>query len=211
MNIYASIAICFIPLAAVFICFVLLVPGFKTRWGLLACLFGLLAVIPIATLQFGIEKINLIEATSLGIVLLEALVLNGLIEESLKMGLLFVLPSKDIVLSAFFSYAILSGLSVGCFESVIYLISGYENIGLRMITAVIIHASCTGLGGLFVYSIRNKKVHVMPFIYAVLFHGIYNYFAGFNTGIKYFSFAVILFALIECRIWYRNCLDSSIK
>ena len=211
MNIYASIAICFIPLAATFVCFALLVPEFKIRWGLLSCFLGLLAVIPIAAIQFILERIPFFEATSLGIVLLEALILNGLVEEAIKMGLLALLPAKKFELPAFFSYALLSGLAVGCFESVIYLISGYENIGLRMITAVIIHTACAGLSGLFIYSIRTERKHIMPFVYAILFHGIYNYFEGFTTAIHYFSIAVILFALIECRIWYRNLSDSSIE
>ena len=208
---YASVAVCFIPLVAVFICFVLLVPEFKTKWGLLACLLGLLAVIPIAAFQFLIDTYKLLPATSLGLVLLEALILNGLIEESLKMGLLFIMPAKKINLPSFFACALLAGLAVGCFESVIYLISGYENIGLRMVTAVVVHTSCSGLSGLFVYSVHRKPIHVMPFIYAVVLHGIYNYFAGFTTAIRYFSIAVILFTLIECRIWYKNMSESSIK
>lgn len=211
MNMYASVAVCFIPLVAIFICFVLLVPEFKTKWGLLACLLGLLAVIPIAAFQFLIDTYKLLPATSLGLVLLEALILNGLIEESLKMGLLFIMPAKKINLPSFFACALLAGLAVGCFESVIYLISGYENIGLRMVTAVVVHTSCSGLSGLFVYSVRRKSTHVMPFIYAVVLHGIYNYFAGFTTAIRYFSIAVILFTLIECRIWYKNMSESSIK
>src|SRR5574344_1814122 len=187
MNMYASVAVCFIPLVAVFICFVLLVPEFKTKWGLLACLLGLLAVIPIAAFQFLIDTYKLLPATSLGLVLLEALILNGLIEESLKMGLLFVMPAKKINLPSFFACALLAGLAVGCFESVIYLISGYENISLRMVTAVIIHTACSGLSGLFVYSVHQNKArvasspssnatapsaHIMPFIYAISYQQI---------------------------------------
>lgn len=211
MNIVASIAICFIPLIAVFICFAILIKKFKTSWGLLSCLLGLISIIPIAAVQLFLDKSQLIKVTSLGAVLLEDLVLNGIVEESIKMGLLFILPAKKTNLKTFFVYSILCGLSVGCFESLIYLISGYENIGLRMITAVVIHLTCTGLCGLFVYSVRNKIVHVKPLIIAILFHGVYNYFAGFSSSIKYFSYAVILFAIIECRLCYKTLQESSIK
>lgn|SRR5574344_168598 len=255
MNIFASVAICFIPLVAFFICVKLLVPQVKISWGLISCLLGLCAVIPIAAIQLFLDKIKFFTTTSLASVLLQALVLNGLIEETIKMLLLFILPAKKIGLSeeprkylpAFFTYALLSGLSVASFESLIYVISGYQNIGLRMATAVVIHTCCAGLSGLFVFSTHLKKMatskttsskkqsapaakskrtakksandtvslsprlRVIAYIFAVLLHGVYNYFAGFNTSIKYFSFAVILFALIECRVQYKAISDSSIK
>lgn len=211
MNIYASIAVCFIPLITVFVCLVLLVDNFQIKWGLLSCLLGLFAVVPIAAIQFGVQHLSFFQVETLDAVLIQALIINGLIEESIKMGLLFVLPAKKMNFIPFFACAFLCGLSVGCFESVIYLISGYENIGLRMITAVVIHTCCAGLSGAFVWSVRSKKVHCMPFIFAVISHGVYNYFAGFPSGIRYFSVAVILFALIECRVWYKNCTDSSIR
>jgi RsiW-degrading membrane proteinase PrsW (M82 family) len=243
MNIYASLAICFIPLIAIFVCMKLLLPSFKINYGLISCLLGLLAVIPIAAIQFFIENKNLFSVTTLGSVLLQAIVINGFVEETIKMSLLFILPSKT-ELPSFFSYSLLSGLAVACFESLIYLISGYENIGLRMVTAVVIHTCCAGLSGLFVFSIRHKKtsaknssakkqpkletkskrtakkvtdsstpssIRIIAYIFAVLLHGVYNYFAGFNTGIKYFSIAAILFALIECRVQYKAVSDSSIK
>lgn len=204
MNIIVSVAVCFIPLIAFFICLAILIPGFKFSKGLFSCVLGLISVIPIAAIQFILDKNNLFSAATLGAVLLESLILNGLIEESIKMGLLFLIPHKDAELKDFFAYSLLCGLSVGCFESVIYLISGYENIGLRMVTAVIIHVTCSGLSGLFVYSAKTKKIQCMPFLLSILIHGIYNYFAGFSSTLKFFSIAVILFALIECRLRYTN-------
>lgn len=213
MNIFVSIAFCFIPLIAFFICLILLSKHFNFFKGLFACLIGLFSVVPIAAIQFVLDANHLFSATSLGAVLLESIILNGLIEEAIKMGLLFLVPHKKVQLSEFFCYSLLCGLSVGCFESVIYLISGYEHVGLRLITAVIIHLACTGLGGLFVYSIKNKSViqglKITPFMLAVVIHGIYNYFAGFSGPIKYFSFGVILFALIECRICYKRLSEPA--
>lgn len=207
MNVVIPILLCFIPLVAFFVCLKLLMPCFKIFKGLIACLLGLFSVIPIAAFQFLLDAQHLFTASSLLTVLVQSLVLNGLIEEAIKMGLLFIVPAKDMELKEFFAYSLLCGLAVGCFESVIYLISGYENVGLRMITAVIIHVTCTGLSGLFVYSVKYKCRKVLPFVLAVLIHGIYNYFAGFSGGIQYFSFIVILFAVIECRVRYKSILE----
>lgn len=207
MNFIIPIVFCFIPLIAFFICLKLLLSGFKFLKGLIACLLGLFSVIPIAAFQFLLDAQHVFSASTLLTVLLQSIILNGLIEESIKMGLLFIIPSKDMELKEYFAYSLLCGLSVGCFESVIYLISGYENVGLRMITAVIIHVTCTGLSGLFVYSVKNKCRKFLPFLLAVLIHGVYNYFAGFSGGMQYFSFVVILFAVIECRVRYKSILE----
>lgn len=199
MNIYASVAVCFIPLVAVSICLALLIKGLKIRHILLSALLGLLAVIPIAALQMAVDHISFFSAETLASVLIHSLVINGLIEESIKMCLLFFLPAKKYDIWKFLFCAMLSGLALGCFESVIYLVSGYENIGLRLVTAVMLHTACAGLGGLFVWSVRNTKAKLTPFIFAVILHGIYNYFAGFNSGIRWFSLVIILLAFIECR------------
>jgi hypothetical protein len=69
MNLYASIAICFIPLVALTLCLILLVREVKVVHVLLSALLGLLTVIPIALLQMLVERIPLFEAQTLGAVL----------------------------------------------------------------------------------------------------------------------------------------------
>ena len=71
-------------------------------------------------------------------------------------------------------------------------------------TAVVLHALCAGLSGIFVWSVKQKKRNILPYAFAVIFHGLYNYFAGFKMNVPffYFSFAVLAFALIECRVRY---------
>ena len=105
----------------------------------------------------------------------------------------------------------LSGLALGCFESVIYLVSGYENIGLRLVTAVMLHTACAGLGGIFVWSVKNKRTKVLPFIFAIILHGVYNYFAGFSTSIRWFSIVIIVLAFIECRSQAVSVSSEDIK
>lgn len=209
MNVYAGFALCFIPLVVLFISFCLLVPQYKTLHGLFACLLGLLCVAPIAVLQFVVESVPFFNATSLALLFLRAVVINGLIEETIKMLIMFLLPKKTVALPAFFANALLCGFALGCFESAIYVISGYHHIELRLFTAVVVHASCAALSGLFVFSLHAKRSKILPFVYAVFFHGVYNYFAGFSTNIKWFSLVVIALSLLECRIQYRAFFEQS--
>ena len=132
-----------------------------------SCILGLIAVVPIAALQFLLDSRNIFSASSPASILVSALILNGLTEETIKMALLSAMPAKQMKPAAFCRYSILSGLTLACFETLIYLISGYENIRLRMFTAVLIHVACAVLDGLFAFSLKHKKADVSPFIYAV--------------------------------------------
>ena len=101
---------------------------------------------------------------------------------------------------------------MGCFETLVYLVAGIQHLELRMLTAVVIHVSCAGLSGIFVYSIKNKSVKVLPFVSAVLLHGIYNYFAGFKMDsiFFWFSLVVVLVSIVECRIRYRSMIPEGL-
>ena len=208
MNVLAVFGLCFIPLITVFICVAILVKGFSVTRGLVSCALGLLAVIPIAAMQFFVGKSGFFAATTLPVMLVEALVLNGIVEESIKMGVLFLLPAKKMNQKEFFICTMLAGLTIASFENVVYLLGGLEHIQLRFLTAVLIHITCAGLSGLFVYSVRYGVKTWVPFVMAILFHGVYDYFAMFpvSNAFFYFSFAVIAFSIVECRLRY-----SSIK
>lgn len=206
-----SVLICILPLTAIFAVMLILVKEFKFINGAVSILLGLFSVVPIAAIQFAIEYHHLVSVNSLGSVLLKSLLINGVVEETIKMLVLFFV-SKKLNLSAFFSCAVLSGLALGCFESLVYLVSGIQNLELRMLTAVVIHACCAGLSGLFVYSIKNESTRVYSFILAILLHGIYNYFAGFrmDSFIFWFSLVVVLVAIVECRIRYRALVPEGL-
>ena len=199
-----SILICILPLFAVFACMLILVKEFRFSNGVVSILLGLFSVIPISAIQFAIEYYHVDD-------LVKSLLINGVVEETIKMFLLFFI-SRKLNLSAFFSCALLSGLALGCFEALVYLVSGIQNLELRMLTAVVIHACCAGLSGLFVYSVKNESTKVLSFILAILLHGVYNYFAGFkmNSFFFWFSLVVVLVAVVECRIRYRALVPEGL-
>ncbi len=217
MNVVIILCIAFIPLIAIFICMTLLSKDFSILRGLSSCALGLISVIPIAVMQFFIGKSDFFGKGSLPVMLLEALVLNGLIEESIKMAVLFILPVKKMKQHDFLLCAILLGLTIASFENIVYMIGGLENIVLRLATAVLIHILCAILGSLFVYSAKKGQASWPPFIMAIIFHGVYDYFAMFpkESPFFYFSFAVIIFAAVECKLRYstikeklQNSLDT---
>mgnify|MGYP002861099533 CR=1 FL=1 len=210
----AVIYLCFFPM--IFFCAVLClaIKDFKANYGILACVLGLIALVPIEIIQFTVSSSIKFSTASMQL-LLKCLVINGLIEEAAKMLVLFALPSKKLTKAVFFWCSALSGLALGCYELFIYLAMDlhFSNAVLRFLTAVIVHSSCAALCGLFVYSVKTKKITVLPFMCAVLFHGTYDYFAGFpkNTPFFYFSFIIILFSIIECRSIYFDKAEDEVS
>ena len=219
MNVYFALILNFIPFV---LCFFLFRFLFKMRFSteLFACLFGFLSVLPITFLQFYLMSLvpeQLFSGkTDLGGLFCKFLVYNGLVEELIKVLLIALIPHKKLNLRAFFVASLLCGLCLGSFESMIYFLqhlseanqSGaellYSLIFARMFSSDLIHVFCAGLGGLFVWGIRHKKNNPMIFIYAVICHGLFDFFVYFDLWIHWFAVAAILFAVIECRVKYQG-------
>lgn len=201
-NLLVSTLICFIPMIALYLVVFLLVKGFNWWKGLLCMASGFICLAPIAFFQNLFDKFPIISAETTGGILLSALVLNGLIEELVKTILLTLTPVPVKSPFGAFIRGLLTGMSLGCFEVFIYLITGTESQLLRLASIWGIHVCCTILCSYFVWSIFNKKFYIAPFLFAVVFHGIYSYFAGYYTFMKYFCAAVIAIAALECRIRY---------
>ena len=187
---------------------------------LFACLFGFLSVLPITFLQFYLMSLipeQLFSGkTDLSGLFCKFLVYNGLIEELIKVLLIALIPHKKLNLRSFFAASLLCGLCLGSFESMIYFLQHLSNanqsgaellyslIFARMFSSDLIHVFCAGLGGLFVWGIRHKKNNPMIFIYAVVCHGLFDFFVYFDLWIHWFAVAAVLFAVIECRVKYQK-------
>ena len=208
-----GIALCFVPLILAIVIFS---TGFKLKLThqLIAVLLGLAAVLPISVIQYFMPAIPGLELTPVLYALLKSVFLYGFVEEAFKTLFLIPRPHKNASRLDFLLLAFIAGLALGCFESVVYYFDHiqiansrgatllYGQIGVRIFTADIIHMTCTGLCGLFIYSCRNKPRHISCLISAILLHGVYDFFAGFSSGLRWFSIAVVLMAMAECRIKY---------
>ena len=219
MNVYFALALNFIPFL---LCFFLFKFLFKMKFSteLFACLFGFLSVLPITFLQFYLMSLVpeqlFAGKTDLGGLFCKFLVYNGLVEELIKVLLIALIPHKKLNLRAFFAASLLCGLCLGSFESMIYFLqhlseakqSGaellYNLIFARMFSSDLIHVFCAGLGGLFVWGLRHKKNNPMILIYAVVCHGLFDFFVYFDLWIHWFAVATVLFAVIECRVKYQG-------
>ncbi|MCQ2610947.1 MAG: PrsW family glutamic-type intramembrane protease [Treponema sp.] len=216
MNVYAAIALCFIPVVTVFILFLILIPGFKIRLELLSVLLGLVALLPIAVVQFWVGEAEIFNRWNFGLLLFRALILYGLIEEGFKCAVLFLFPVKKVNLKEMFFYGLLAGIVLGGFESVIYVLHTIQTatnhggevllhmIYLRSFTSIVIHGFCAGLLAMFVFTVRKNKVFMAPAFYAVVIHGIYDFFSIMNFPMNYFAYVSILLLLLECRISYKR-------
>lgn len=224
MNVYFALILNFLPF---FICFFsfkfLLKMKFSTE--LFACLFGFLSVLPITFLQFYLMSLipeQLFSGkTDLSGLFCKFLVYNGLVEELIKVVMIALIPFKKLNLRAFFAASLLCGLCLGSFESSIYFLQHLSNasrtgaellyslIFARMFSSDLIHVFCAGLGGLFVWGIRHKKNNPMIFIYAVVCHGLFDFFVYFDLWIHWFAVAAVLFAVIECRVKYQKFAAAS--
>lgn len=225
-----GIALCFVPLILALCLFTF---GFKLKFThqLIAVLLGLVAVLPISFIQYFLPEIPAAGINPVLHTLLKSILLYGLVEELFKALILILLPHKMYDKNPdgseeagaggvrnFLLLAFVMGLALGCFESVVYYFDHlqiahsrgatllYGQIAVRIFTSDIIHMMCTGLGGLFIYSCRNKPRRVSFLLIAVLLHGVYDFFAGFPTSnnLYWFSIAVVLMALIECRVKYTS-------
>ena len=209
--------LCFIPLLSAVLLFTF-VFKIKLTHQLIAVLLGLAAVLPISFIQYFIPDFSVFFNSPILFSLLQSLIIYGLIEEAFKALLLLPLPHKiydeNENLRDFLLLSFVMGLSLGCFESVVYYFDHlqianskgatllYGQIAIRIFTSDIIHMMCTGLCGLFVFSCRNKARHLSFFVIAILLHGIYDFFAGFSNNLRWFSIAVVLMSIAECRIKY---------
>ena len=211
MEIYSAIILCFIPLITTVILIKILVKEIKIAKELLACLLGIVSLLPIVFFQYLFGKFNALNAYTL---LLRAILLYGLIEEGIKGAVLFLFPTKKVSLKEFFLYGIISGMILGCFESVVYLNNSIQIaqqksgevllhlIYVRTFTSMAVHTLCSGLLSIFVYSVKKKKIMISSLIYAILLHGLYDFFAIMPGVLNIFSYVMILFIALECRINY---------
>ncbi|MCF0242395.1 MAG: PrsW family intramembrane metalloprotease [Treponema sp.] len=215
MNLILPIALCFIP---VVICFFIFTFCFKLKilHQLVALVLALICVLPISVVQYFLGMVPFFHSNKLILILVKSILLYGLVEEGMKFGFCNVLPSKNLSLRNFLFLSFFMGMSLGCFESVIYFLDNIQKVSggigeseiiypvlfTRMITADLIHAACAGLLGIFIFEAREKNYHILLLIMPVVIHGVYDFFACWNSWLKFFSIAVMLYALIECRVRY---------
>ena len=219
MSLILPLILCFLPLIAGVLIFVL---AFKSKIShiFISILLGLVAVFPISFIQFFIPDFTFLSSSPILKTLLQSLILYGLTEEILKTLLIWPIPKKDKSVFDFLLLAFTFGLSLGCFESVVYYLDHLQmannrgatllfgTIFARIFSSDIIHMTCSGLCGLFIFSIKEKQPRLSCLFSAIFLHSFYDFFAGFQNNLHWFSIFVILLSIVECRIKYSSFAPS---
>ena len=211
MIAFAYLGICFVPLLLISVILLICVKELTVGKTLIAIVAGLISIIPITVIQHFVLNLPIFTSKTLVSVFVSAFIFNGLIEETLKMLFLFLLPGKKTSAGVFMAASIIAGLAIGSFETIIYMIAGTGQITVRFFTAMLIHTFCSGLSGLYVWSFKQKKTYVLPYISAVLLHGLYNFFAGFSGGFRVFAIITVVYAAIRLKFSYSHLTTKQIE
>lgn len=225
MSFLIPLFLCFSWFLIFSVIFVLTVPGMKIRYELWAGFLGLAAVMPVAFAEYFALGLPFFKITGFVSILTTAFVFYGLIEEFFKLVFMMLIPAKNLRLSVFFALCLVCGFAFGGFETVIYLLTFLQKnrgagingifafVLLRLVTSVPIHVFCAGLSGLCIWTFKAAKCrrNVMPFFLAVCMHGLYDFFAKYPSPFYYFIIPVILFAAINCRVYYMEFLGKGEK
>ncbi|MCR5605400.1 MAG: PrsW family intramembrane metalloprotease [Treponema sp.] len=208
MSIYTSIFLSFIPLIALIAIFKFAIKGYKLHYGLIAVVIGLFSIIPITCIQYIMLYMPFFSTQTILGLLAKTILINGLIEETIKMLFMLLIPFKKQNKASYFASGLTAGLAVGTFEIVIYMLHGLVQWGPRLFTSVLIHTFCAGLSILFIYSVKRRRFNIFPLLIAILMHGIYNFFAATAFMKNSFAFIAILLTILECRLWFSRVSDK---
>ncbi|MFA6572415.1 MAG: PrsW family glutamic-type intramembrane protease, partial [Bacteroidota bacterium] len=117
---------------------------------------------------------------------LKAFVVAAFVEEGLKLFIVKKFAYNDVHFDEVMDgivYAVVASLGFACFENVLYVVgSGWMVALLRAFTAVPLHAIAAGIMGYYIGKAKfaesqseEKSLITKGFIYAVIFHGIYDF------------------------------------
>ena len=200
MNALLGILICFIPLI-IYSAFLLIKKPLTPLHFFLSLLAGLIPLFPIVLIQFFLYKLPIFSSESMFSLFMTTLICNGIIEEGFKFLGLLILPVKKYSAAQALHASITAGLALGAFEATAYMFLGTGSILLRLLTALVIHALCGGLNGIFLHQIKTQNNYSFAFFYSILIHAFHNFFAGLPGAFWYFSLVVILFAFIRLKFY----------
>lgn len=212
MNLFVAIAICFVPLLIGIIIALICFKECKILHSIIAIVLGFLAILLIILVRTLVNDfIGFVTPTTLSVAFAFTIstIFFAFIEESVKMLFCTLLPKKGITFKAFIINCIIFGASIGCFETLMYLVTGYGNTVVRLFTAVIVHIVCAVLSGYFIWALNYKIRFVRVFFFSILMHGLYNFFAGQSLSFAWLSLIIILFALHKCRLYYKTIKEKT--
>ena len=133
---------------------------------------------------------------------IQAFVFAGLLEESMKLGVTYVLFShRDDIPDgvSYLRHAVALSLGFALLESLFYLSSPPATVLMRNLSAVPIHVAATGLGAVAHAFSRSGRQRPYPgLIVAVLVHGSYNFLLELSRNAPSLGILAILLVVVAC-------------
>ena len=140
--------------------------------------------------------------------------------ELIKGACITPLSGKKNTALSFLLISMLAGLTFGCGQSFVEYLNEagkafskgaqllWLPLVLKFILIDLINMACTGLAGLFIFTCKNKTPKWLLVLYPFVLRALFEFF-NVKLGIKWFSIAVVLLALLECRIKYKAISNTN--
>ena len=167
-------------------------------------LLGIVSTIPIIIIEIILSEFNkLILADTIQFFAFKAFIVAGFSEEYLKFLVVRIYPYRkkyfDEVMDGIV-YTVVASLGFACLENVIYVINGgILTAIIRAFTAIPLHALAAGIMGYYIgegkfasdKKIRNR-FFIQGLIWAILIHGLYDFFLFISPQIGFWISLVTL-------------------
>ena len=172
---------------------------------------GCLSVVPAGIIELVLDAFSGYFAGPL-LIFIRAFIIAALVEESLKLSVVhfFVYNRKefDEVVDGIV-YTISASLGFAFFENMLYSFGPPATLVIRGITAVPLHAIASGIMGYYIGISKMGGVSMIGkgLFYAVLIHGLYDYFLFTGTIIAF----LVIPLLIICWFILRNLTNKALE
>lgn len=172
--------------------------------------FGLLAVIPALGLEI-IGGILIRPFSGIFIIFLEAFIVTALVEEFAKFLVIRFYMWRRLEFDEVADgivYTIAAGLGFAMLENLLYSFGSTLLLVFRGITAVPLHAISAGIMGYYlgISKVKGKKKIFAGIFYAVMIHGLYDFFLFTQTFLALFVLPLLIFGWFLLRRLYKKAL-----
>ncbi len=167
-------------------------------------LIGIISTVPVIIIEIILGEFNkLLQSETIEFFAFKAFIVAGFSEEFLKFLIVRLYPYRktdfDEVMDGII-YTVVAGLGFACLENIIYVINGgILTAIIRAFTAIPLHALAAGIMGYYIgeakfaSNIRTRnRFFIRGLIWAILIHGLYDFFLFISPFIGFWISLVTL-------------------
>lgn len=172
-----------------------------------AFLWGIAATLPALVIEMLFSYLTPSGLHPLATAAIRAFLIAALVEESCKMAMInrhiFPLPEFNEVNDGIV-YTMAAGLGFAFLENILYSMNASHSWSLllmRGITSVPLHGLASGLMGYYIGKSKfaQKDTRLIGLLWAVFYHGLYNFFLFTETALAWLIFPLLLILYKQTR------------